>query len=99
MFLTTIEYWIEYLQNNLSLLQRFTKQFVLEGLLVILKIDYFYINKSLFHKIKGTAMRTKFVEVGSNLVVAYKEQNYWHFYPKYTHMILLIFYYETTLDV
>ena len=31
-FLTAIENWIEYLQNNLPLLQRFTKQFVLEGL-------------------------------------------------------------------
>ena len=73
LFLTAIEYWIEHLQNNLPLLQRFTKQFVLEGLSIILKFNYFYINKSFFHQIKGTAMGTKFAVVGSNLVVAYKE--------------------------
>ena len=73
LFLTAIEYWIEHLQNNLPLLQRFTKQFVLEGLSIILKFNYFYINKSFFHQIKGTAMRTKFAVVGSKLVVAYKE--------------------------
>ena len=73
LFLTAIEYWIEHLQNNLPLLQLFTKQFVLEGLSIILKFNYFYINKSFFHQIKGTAMGTKFAVVGSNLVVAYKE--------------------------
>ena len=72
-FLTAIEYWIEHLQNNLPLLQRFTKQFVSEGLSIILKFNYFYINKSFFHQIKGTTMGTKFAVVGSNLVVAYKE--------------------------
>ena len=59
LFLTVIEYWIEHLQNNLPLLQRFTKQFVLEGLSIILKFNYFYINKSFFHQIKGTKMETK----------------------------------------
>ena len=98
LFLTAIEYWIEHLQNNLPLLQRFTKQFVLEGLSIILKFNYFYINKSFFHQIKGTAMGTKFAVVGSNLVVMYKNINYLHFYPKYTHKILLIFYCETILD-
>ena len=85
-------------QNNLPLLQRFTKQFVLEGFSMILKFNYFYIKKSFFHQIKGTAMGTKFAVVGSNLVVTYKNINYLHFYPKYTHKILLIFYCETTLD-
>ena len=72
LFLTVIEYWIEHLQNNLPLLQRFTKQFVLEGLSIILKFNYFYIDKT-FHEIKGTAMGIKFAVVGSNLVVVYKE--------------------------
>ena len=31
LFLTAIEYWIEHLPNNLPLLQRFTKQFVLKA--------------------------------------------------------------------
>ena len=74
LFLTVIEYWIEYLQNNLPLLQRFTKQFVSEDLSIILKFNYFYFNKSLFfYHIKGTRMGTKFAVVSSNLVVAYKE--------------------------
>ena len=73
MLLTAIEYWIEHLQNNLPLLQHFTKQFVLEGFSIILKSNYFYINKSFFHQIRGTTMGTKFAEVGSNLVVEYEE--------------------------
>ena len=73
LLLTAMEYWIEHLQNNLPLLQCFTEQFVLEGLSIILKFNYSYINKSFFHQIKGTAMGTKFAVVGSNLVAAYKE--------------------------
>ena len=73
LFLTAIEYWTELLQNNLPLFQRFTKQFVLEGLSIILKFHYFYINRSFFHQIKRTAMGTKFAVVGSNLFVACKE--------------------------
>ena len=49
LFPTAIEYWIEHLQSNLPLLQRFTKQFVLECLSIILKFNYFYIKKSFFH--------------------------------------------------
>ena len=36
---------------------------------MILKINYFYIKKSLFHQIKETAMGSNFAIVGSNLVV------------------------------
>ena len=92
LFLTAIEYWIEHLQNNLPLLQHFTKRFILEGLSVIFKFNYFHINKSFFYQIK------KIYCGRHNLVVVYKE-NYLQFYPKYTHnKILLIFYSETTLD-
>ena len=73
-FLTAIEYWLEHLQNNSSSLQRFTKQFVLQGLSITLKLNYFYISKSFFfQQIKGTAIGTKFAVLGRNLVVAYKE--------------------------
>ena len=65
LFLKAIEYWIEHLQNNLPLLRCFSKQFVLECLSIILKFNYFYINKSFFHQIKGTAMGTKFAVVGN----------------------------------
>ena len=73
LFLIAIEYWIETYKKKLPLLQRFTKQFVLEGLSIILKLNYVYINKSFFLQMKGTAMGTKFAVVCSNLVVAYKE--------------------------
>ena len=72
-FYPAVEYWIEKLQNNLPLLRRFNKQFIFEGLLIILKFNYFYINGIYVHQIKGTAMGTKFAVVVSNLVIAYKE--------------------------
>ena len=75
MLLTAIEHWIEHLINKLPLLQRFAKQFVLEGL-------FFYINKLLFHQIKGTLMGKKFAVVGSNLVVAYKEMKLFALLPQ-----------------
>ena len=61
-------YKISYIYFNIS-----PKEFVLEGLSIILKFNYFHINKSFFHQIKGTAMGTKFAVVGSNFVVVYKE--------------------------
>ena len=38
-----------------------------------MKFNYFYINKSFFCQIKGTAIGTIFAVIGSNLVVAYKD--------------------------
>ena len=67
------EYWIEKLQNDLPLSRRFNKQFILEGLSIILEFNYFYINGIYIHQIKGTAMGAKFAVVGSNLVVTYEE--------------------------
>ena len=47
LFLTAIEYSIELLRNNIPLLQRFAKQFILKGLSIIWKFNYFYIEKYL----------------------------------------------------
>ena len=84
-FYKAIEYWIAKFHDDIPLLSRFTKAFVLEGLNIILKFNYFYIkknffhqikfnyfyiNKNFFHQIKGTAMGTIFAVVGSNLTVA-----------------------------
>ena len=44
-----------------------------DGLSIILKFNYFYINKSFFQQIKVTAMGSKFAVVSSNLIVVYKE--------------------------
>ena len=61
------------MHDNIPLLSRFTIAFILEGLNIIWKFNYFYINKNLFHQIKGTAVATIFAVVGSNLTVTYFE--------------------------
>ena len=75
-FYKAIDYWIEKLINEIPLLRRFTKAFILEGLSIILEFNYFYINNYFYHQIKGTAMGTIFSVVGSNLKVAYFEENF-----------------------
>ena len=55
-FYKVIEYWIEKFHDDIPLLSRFTKAFLLEELNIILKFNYFHINKNFFHQIKGTAM-------------------------------------------
>ena len=64
---------VEKLQNHLPLLQQLNKQFILEGLLIILEFNHFYINGIYIYQIKRNAKGTKFAVLGSNLVVAYKE--------------------------
>ena len=68
-FHKAIEYWIDKFHDDIPLLSRFTKAFILEGLNIILKFNYFYINKNFFDQIKGTVMGTIFAVVGSNLIV------------------------------
>ena len=47
-FYRTIDYSTEKLINEIPVLRRFTKAFILEGLSIILAFNYFYIN-SYFH--------------------------------------------------
>ena len=54
-------------------MRRFNKQFMLESLLIVLELSYFYINGIYIHQIKGTATGTKFAFVASNSVLAYEE--------------------------
>ena len=44
------------IQNNLPLLQRFNKQFILEVLSIIFEFNHFCINGAFIHQIKGTVM-------------------------------------------
>ena len=44
------------IQNNLPLLQRFNKQFILEVLSIIFEFNHFCINRAFIHQIKGTVM-------------------------------------------
>ena len=53
-FCKAIEYWIDKFYDDIPLLSRFAKAFILERLNIILKFNYF------LHQIKGTAMGTIF---------------------------------------
>ena len=77
-----IDYWIEKLINEIHLLRRFTKTFILEGLSIILKFNYFYINNYFCHQINGTAVGTIFAVVGSNLTVVYFEEKMFALLPQ-----------------
>ena len=52
LFYAAVEYWIEKLQNDLPLLRHFNKQFIVEGLSIILEFNYFYINGIIFIRLK-----------------------------------------------
>ena len=84
-FYKAIDYWIEKLINEIPLLRRVTKAFILEGLSIILEFNFFYINY-FCHQIKGTVMGTIFAVDGSNLTVAYFEEKMFaillQIYPK-----------------
>ena len=52
-FYKAIEYWIDKFHDDIPLLSRFTKAFILEGLNIILKFNYFFILiKTFFIKLK-----------------------------------------------
>ena len=73
LFIEAISYWIDELENELPLLRRFSKEFILEGLRIILKFNFFYFDGKYRKQIKGTAMGTTFAVVGSDLVIAFLE--------------------------
>ena len=81
-FYKATDYWIEKLINEISLLRRFTKTFILEGRSIILEFNHFYNNNYFYHQIKGTAMGIIFVVVGSNLRVAYFEEKMFAILPQ-----------------
>ena len=51
-FYKAIEYWTEKFHDDIPLLSRFTKTFILEGLNIISKFIYFYNNKNFFNQIE-----------------------------------------------
>ena len=89
---------MEKLQTDLPLLLHFNKQFILEGLSIILEFNYFYINGIYIYQIKGTAMKTEFAVVGSNLVISYKKIKSLQYFCSCIHKILLTFLYVTTFS-
>ena len=94
-FYKAIDYWIEKLINEIPLLRRLTKAFILEGLSIILEFNYFYINNYFYYQIKGTAIGTIFAVVGSNLMVSYFEEKMLVSYHKFIQNTLLTFSFAT----
>ena len=62
-----IKYQIYKFHDDIPLHSRFTKALIFEGLNIILKSYYFYINKTFFHQIKGTAFYKLINELDQDL--------------------------------
>ena len=82
LFYDAVSYWIDKLKTNIPLLARFSKEFIIEALLVILEFNYFQINRIFYRQCIGTAMGTPAAVVGSNLVVAYLEIRMFRLLPQ-----------------
>ena len=85
--LITPQYWIEKMHQKIEHLQRFTKNFILKGISVILKCNYFYINDSFIHQMKITDMGTNAAIMHANLTYGYLKVNYLINYLKFVLMI------------
>ena len=85
-------YWIEKLIDEIPLLRRFTKAFILERLSITLEFHYFYINNQVYHEIKQTAIGTILVVAGSNLTVAYFEEKMFAIFSQIYHKDFLDFF-------
>ena len=68
-----IDYWITKYEQSLPIFQRFTKNFVLNALLIILQFNYFMFNDFYIKQIKGFAMETKAAVNCANLTVGFLE--------------------------
>ena len=71
--LKALAFSIEKLKDKIPILKRFSKQFITEGMALILENNYFYINNLFIHQVKGTAMGTHAAVVFANLTVAFLE--------------------------
>ena len=71
--LKTLAFCIEKLKDKIPILKGFSKQFIIEGMALILENNYFYINNLFIHQVKGTAMGTHAAVVFANLTVAFLE--------------------------
>ena len=67
-----LTYWVSTKFNCLNI-QRFSPQFIIEGLKIVLLRNTFSYNNRFFHQISGTAMGTKVAPTYAHLVMAYLE--------------------------
>ena len=54
--------------------ERFSKEFILESIKIILENNNFYFNDKMYTQVRGTAMGTKFAPTFATLVLAYLEE-------------------------
>ena len=67
-----INYWLNKYPEEIQ--ARFVKEFILEGIELILKNNSLYFYGSFYRQIKGTAMGTKFAPIHATLAIAYLEE-------------------------
>ena len=67
-----VDYWQEKYPETLN--PRFTKEFILDGIKIILENNIFCFNDTYFKQEKGTAMGTKFAPVYATLTIGYLEE-------------------------
>ena len=70
--LEAVDYWLEKYPETLN--PRFTKEFILDGIKLILENNIFCFNDTYFKQEKGTAMGTKFAPVYATLTIGYLEE-------------------------
>lgn len=68
-----IDFWISKYGDSVNTFQRFSKQFVMNALLIILENNFFMFDDYYIHQIKGFAMGTKAAVNCANLVVGFLE--------------------------
>ena len=67
-----VRFWLEKYPETLN--GRFSNEFILEGIRLILENNTFSFNDKYYKQVKGTAMGTKFAPVYATLTVGYLEQ-------------------------
>lgn len=67
-----ISYWIDKLPDSLD--TRFSKEFIMEGLKLILENNNFFFDNVYYHQNRGTAMGTKVAPTYATLVMGYFEE-------------------------
>ena len=72
--LEAVDYWLEKYPETLN--SRFTKEFILDGIKLILENNNFCFNDTYFKQEKGTAMGTKFAPVHGTLTIGHLQENY-----------------------
>ena len=72
--LEAIDYWLEKYPETLN--PRFTKEFILDGIKLILENNIFCFNDTYFKQEKGTAMGTKFAPVYATQTIYSWRKNY-----------------------